>query len=219
VGKPNNLPSFDLFLTGYNRNVAIESALDDGSEIVVMIDGDCIPETDLIKSHYEINNIDVPSITCGRRREEPYKWLDQRDVDKKLASLNLFTSGNGYLIQNQELLQRSTIIWTCNVGMNKQAIELVKKLNKKYYGRSEVFNSEFLGSWGAEDIFLGIQASMLKIFVSMITGEKAGVRHIHHERPVDKYGQESFVVHLKNHIDLLNEMQINNPLTVDFFKK
>lgn len=219
VGKSNNIPSFDLFLTGYNRNLAIDYALDDGSDIVVMIDGDCIPEVDLIKSHYEINNIDVPSITCGRRKEVHYNWLDQRDVEKKLSNLNLFTSGNGYLIQNQLLLQNSSIIWTCNIGINKQAIKLIKKLNKKYYGRSEVFNSEFLGSWGGEDSFLGIQASMLKIFVSMITGEKSGVRHIDHPRPVDKYGKETFATYLKNQLDLLNEMQINNPLTLTFFKK
>jgi len=218
VGRPNNLPDFDLFLTGYNRNTAINMAIEDGCEIFVMIDGDCIPEKDLIKSHHDVNSINVPSITCGRRKEMSYNWVDQRERDPKLNGLHLFNKGDGFLIQNKRLLELSTIVWTCNVGMNLKAVKLVKKLNRRFYGRDEVFCSEFLGTWGGEDSFLGIQADMCNIFISMLNGKNAGVRHMHHIRPSDKYNEKSFMFHLKNHIALLNEMQLNNPLTMEFFR-
>lgn len=218
VGRPNNLPDFDLFLTGRNRNIAIDNAIKDGCESVVMIDGDCIPEADLIKDHNEIHDTKYPSVTCGRRKEKKYNWKDQRDVDPKLKDLKLFENGNGFVIQNPELLHLSTIIWTCNVGINLDAIKLVKKLNKRYYGRDEVFNSEFLGTWGGEDSFLGIQANMCRIFISIINNPKSGVRHIEHMRPLDKYDEKGFVQYFKDHVELLNQLQLNKPITMDFFK-
>ena len=92
----------------------------------------------------------------------------------------------------------------------------MKKLNKKYFGRAEVFSNEFTGTWGGEDSFIGIQAHMCKIFITVVTNEKSGIRHIDHERPLNKY-EDSFDEYLYSKIDLLDEMQKNNPLTIDFF--
>jgi len=219
VGRPNNLPEQELFLTGYMRNIAIDRAIEDGCEAFVMIDGDCIPEKNLIKAHAHMSDVGVPSLSCGKRAELKYEWKDQRDIDPKLLALQLFNHGNGFIIQNQDLLLRSSIVWTCNVGMNLQAVKIIKRLNKKYYGRSEVFCSEFLGTWGGEDSFLGIQANISRILINVISEEKSGVRHVEHPRPVRKYGEKAFTEYLANHIELLNQMQLNNPLTMDFFKE
>jgi len=219
IGRPNNVPDFELFLAGHNRNVAIDTAIEDDCKIFVMTDGDCIPEINLIKTHYEINSMGIPSITCGRRKDAAHKWRDQRDVDPKLKALDLFKHGNGFIIQNQELLHMSSIIWTCNVGINIEAVKLIKKLNEKYYGRSEVFCSEFSGTWGGEDSFLGIQANMCRIFISIINEEKSGIRHINHPRPQRRYNEQNFSIYLKNHVKVLNEMQLNNPLKMEFFNK
>ena len=218
IGRPNNLPNYDLFLSGYNRNFAINKAIEDGCDTFIFIDGDCIPEENLIKTHIDMSSIGIPTITCGKRKEKKYNWRDQRDVDKKMKALDLFGHENGFVIQNQDLLFSSSIIWTCNTSINLPAIKLIKKLNKRYYGREEVFNSDFLGTWGGEDSFLGIQAHVCKIFINVINDEQTGIRHIEHERPVNKYGDMAFAEYLKEQIELLNQMQLNNPLTMDFFK-
>ena len=200
------------------RNLAIDRAIEDGCGVFVMIDGDCIPEENLVKAHLEVGSINVPSLTCGRRNDVKYGWKDQRDVDPKMKALSLFNHGNGFIIHNQDLLYKSSIVWTCNVAMNLSSIKIIKKLNLRYYGRSEVFSSEFLGTWGGEDGFLGIQANMSRIFINTISEEKAGIRHIDHPRPLSKYSDQQFGEYLKTHIELLNEMQLNRPLTVEFFK-
>jgi len=75
-----------------------------------------------------------------------------------------------------------------------------------------------LGNWGGEDGFLGIQARMCRIFISAITKPLSGIRHIPHPRPESKYDEMGFEEYLQNQIDVLNEMQLNYPLTIDFFK-
>jgi hypothetical protein len=219
VGRPNNLPDQKLFMAGYMRNLAIDRAIEDGCRVFIMIDGDCIPEKNLIKAHLEVGSVGIPSLSCGRRNDIKYGWKDQRDVDPKLRKLKLFNSGNGFIIQNQDLLYKSSIVWTCNVGMNFPAVKIIKKLNNKFYGRPEVFSSEFLGTWGGEDGFLGIQANMTRIFINTISEEKSGIRHINHPRPLSKYGDQQFGEYLRMHIELLNEMQLNDPLTIDFFRE
>lgn len=218
VGRPNDLPDQDLFFAGNMRNLAIDRAIEDGCDSFVFIDGDCVPEKDLIKAHENVASNGVPSLSCGRRRDIIYNWKDQREIDPALNALDLFNNDTGFIIQKQRLLDRSAITWSCNLGLNIQAIKLLKKLNKKYYGRSEVFCSEFSGTWGGEDGFLGIQANVCNIFINIISEEKSGIRHINHPRPESKYDEMNFEDYLEKQIYLLNEMQINNPLTINFFK-
>jgi len=218
IGKPTNNPGQDLFLTGDRRNQAIDIAIQDGCEIFVFIDGDCIPEKDLIKAHNRVNSRGKSNLSVGRRREEKHNWDDQRETEPKLKALRLFSKANEIVIHNPELLYTATIVWSCNVSLNISAVKLLKNLNKIYYGKSEVFNSEFLGAWGGEDCFLGIQAYMCRIFITMINDEFSGVRHIEHPRPLNKYHAIAWTEHLAEQIELLNLMQSNKPLDLSFFE-
>lgn len=217
IGKPQEFPDQELFLTGYRRNQCIDLAIQEGCDTFIMFDGDCVPEKDLIKDHVALNSLDIPTIANGRRKEEKHGWLDQRDVDPKMRSAHLFNTCNGYVIHNPDLLRSCSITWSCNISMNMQAVKLIRKINRNYYGRDEVFNSNFLGRWGGEDSFLGIQAIACKIFVTMLNTEFSGIRHIEHPRPENKYGDGAFGDHLMREIDYLNQLQEMKPLDLSFY--
>ncbi len=218
IGKPTNIPGSQLFLTGHRRNVGIDRAIRDGNEIFIFIDGDCIPESSLVESHKNACTTTMPIITCGRRNESRFGWRDQREFDPELKALDLFKKG-GSIIYIVDLLKRSAIVWTCNFAINLKAVKLVKKLNKFYYNRDEVFSSEFLGSWGGEDSFLGLQSIFCKIIVSTISNDNAGIRHIDHPRPDNKYAYDTFQKTLITQVELLEYMFKKKPLTIDFFKE
>lgn len=217
VGKPQSIPDQGLFLVGHRRNQCIDLAINNGCECVIMIDGDCVPDIDLVKDHKYVNSLGFANISNGRRRESKYKWSDQREVDPKMRSIELFSQGNAFVIHNPDLLKSCSITWSCNLSVNLMAIKLIKKLNKLYYGRDEFFNSDFLGSWGGEDSFLGIQAVACKIIITMINTELSGIRHIDHPRPDSKYGDAAFGDHLMSHIEHLNKLQVLYPLLGEFY--
>ena len=218
IGRPTSLPDQTLFLTGDRRNRAIDMAINEGCECFIMIDGDCIPDVDLVKSHKKACMSEMPVMGNGRRRDVNYEWMDKRDVDPNLRYLELFIN-DGTVIHSVDLLRSCSITWSCNLSANRKAVKIIKAINKKYYGRDEFFNSEFLGSWGGEDSFLGIQANLGKVFIVILGDEDSSVRHIDHPRPESKYGNNSFGPYLISHISLLNSMQSNNPLTLDFYNE
>ena len=164
IGNPGN-PEDPLFLTGHIRNVGIELAMEDGCEIFIFIDGDCIPQKTLVESHCKKCEYNIPVLSVGRRRESIYNWSDKREVDPSLMHLNLFRE-KGVIINNDALLHQSLIVWSCNIAMNFKAIDLLFKFNELYYKRKEVFSSEFLGKWGGEDAFLGIQCNYCRVFIT-----------------------------------------------------
>jgi len=217
VGRPNHLPEQDLFLTGYRRNQAIEFAVQDGCESFVFIDGDCLPQADLIASHSRVNARGVPNISVGRRREEKHGWKDQRELSDNLKALKLFGRVGENVITDLFLLTTSAITWSCNMSMNIQAMNRLKKFNVKYYGRPDVFHSDFLGTWGGEDGFIGIEAYYSRIFITILNDKKSGIKHIEHDRPVNKYSGEAFESYLRHQTEMLAGMIANSPLTLDFF--
>jgi hypothetical protein len=100
--------------------------------------------------------------------------------------------------------------------MSLKAIKILKKFNSKYYNRDEVFCSEFLGKWGGEDGFLGIQAYYCKIFMSTVGEIASGIEHIDHPRPDDKYNL-SHMTYFKEQCEKIRKKVTLNPLTLDFF--
>ena len=89
------------------------------------------------------------------------------------------------------------VVWTCNKGINRKAIELMTSTNKTLYGRDELCSSDFCGTWGGEDGFIGLEALYLDISVITVCAPDAGVRHNEHPRPLDKYDHETFVAYLE----------------------
>ena len=205
----------DKFMAPHNRNVGIQSAIKDDCDIFIFIDGDCIPQNKLIESHINKLKYGIPVLSVGRRRESIYRWQDRREYVPELSHLGLFPE-DGLLINNTELLKNSLIVWSCNMALNLSAVKLLKRLNRKYFNRSEVFSSDFNGSWGGEDAYLGIQAHYCRILITTIGEKRSGIEHIDHPRPEGKYNM--------NHMELLNKQMETlrqkvriHPLDVSFF--
>src|SRR5574343_143701 len=215
IGRPNIIPEQSLFLTGHRRNLAIEYAIADGCDSFVFIDGDCIPQEDLIKSHSVSHDMKYPVVSVGRRREEKHTYKDQREVVNNLIRYGLFKGDSPQIISTIELFKTSAITWSCNIGFNLKAIKLLKYLNNKYYGMNDVFHSNFLGTWGGEDGFIGIQAYLGGAKVVLLPDMKSGIKHIEHDRPANKYSGESFISYLADQVELFNAMLENDPLTLD----
>ena len=216
VGRPNHTPEQSLFLTGDRRNRAIEYAIAEGCDSFVFIDGDCVPQEDLIKSHQTLHNSNIAVMSIGRRREEKHGWKDQREISESLSQYSLFKSAT-QVITSDYLMTSSAIAWSCNMGLNLKAVNRLKSLNKKYYDRSDVFHINFLGTWGGEDGFIGMQAYISKICIVVIGDMKSGIKHIEHDRPVTKYAGEAFTQYLENEIKLFKLMIDNNQLPFEFF--
>jgi hypothetical protein len=176
----------NIFRAGSIRNMGLGIAVNDGCDIFIFIDGDCIPQTDLVKSHVDVCNTQLPVLSIGRRRESKYRWLDQREVESSMVHLGLFTR-KSTVLNNPELLKKCLIVWSCNMAINKSAVKIIERFNKTYYNKDELFNSVFDGKWGGEDSFLGITACYCRIFITTIGNMKSGVEHIDHLRPESIY--------------------------------
>lgn len=133
-------------------------------EHVLFTDGDCIPNEYVIAEHIEnLNRIDTPILSCGRRiqYDKNDKSLgDKRDfhLDKffreKLPN-TVFTSKNGKLCHNEFFNNYSCISHSCNLAINRKAIELSYMVNKLLNCENRIFHKTFDGRWGGEDNFIG----------------------------------------------------------------
>ena len=209
-GRPSMHNDVDYFLTGYCRNVCIDKSIKIGITQFIFIDGDCVPEKDLIKDYINILNKITPTLAFGKRKEEMYKWNDQRCISD--TNVNTIFKNEYNEIIDESLFIDSAVVWTCNVGMNISCINEIKKINNMCYGNNEVFSSLFYGTWGGEDGFLGLEclyASSIKVY--SINTLYSGIRHIYHERPKNKYAHKEFIFYLeKKREELLKTMQYLN---------
>lgn len=205
----------NIFLAGMARNVGIEAAIHDGCDIFIFIDGDCIPQIDLVQSHIKKCNTNLPILTVGRRNEQQYRWMDQREVVSSISHLNMFRPG-GIVINSPELIKQCLVVWSCNIAMNLTAVNRIKKFNLRYYERSELFHSAFLGAWGGEDSFLGIESWFCRIYISTVGEIRSGVFHISHPRPTAIYNinHKDFFI---NQCDNLTKLHKIKPLDLTFF--
>lgn len=214
---PNTTPRTDRpeFFAGLARNIGLNQAIHDGYDTFIFIDGDCVPQRKLVESHQAVCKAPMPILSVGRRREASYRWCDKREVDSSLAHLNLFDE-KGTLINSPELIKQCLIIWSCNIALNKLAVDRLIKFNEVYYNRKELFSSDFNGEWGGEDSFLGIEAWYCRIFITTIGTKSSGVEHIDHPRPS--------TTHTINHkkyfdeqVERLRKKVVINPLRIEFF--
>lgn len=202
----------NVFLAGHARNIGIQHAINDKCDVFVFLDGDCIPQDDCIKSHVDMCSTVLPIISVGRRRESQFRWLDQREVIPNLTHLRLFEK-HGSLISNPDLLKQCLIVWSCNIAMNLNAINIICKFNELYYNRHEVFNSIFNGVWGGEDGFLGITAWYCRIYIHTLGNFKSGIEHIDHQRPESIYNKDHKAF-FDDQCEILRKKIIINPITM-----
>lgn len=203
----------NVFRAGSIRNMGLNNAINDNCDIFIFIDGDCVPQIDLVKSHVETCNTQLPVLSVGRRRESKYRWMDQREVDSNMTHLGLFSRKNT-IVNNPDLLRNCLIVWSCNIAINKNAVKLIKKFNKTYYNKEELFNSAFDGKWGGEDSFLGITAWYCRVFITMVGNLKSGVEHIDHIRPETIYNA-NHKQFFDSQCDMLRKKTTITPITLD----
>lgn len=219
MGNPNTYEGETMFLAGFRRNQAIDIAINErpGLNGFVFIDGDCIPDTGLIEEHGRLLKGAVPLILIGRRREDKHNGNDQRELAKPLESYRFFDFDTQVLTESY-LFESSSVVWSCNVSFNRRSIDALKHFNRKYYERDEVFSSEFNGTWGGEDTFLGMEARLCSIPVVLISGEKSGVWHKNHPRPARKYGIDSSHRFVSSVYRALLTMVRNDALKIEDFE-
>lgn len=196
VGRPQMYLGVSQFLTGFVREQAIDYMVKNGYDQILFFDGDCIPEPDIVKDHLECLSVDTPRVTVGMRKESMYGWLDQRTKPESKAHIFYDVPK---LVEDEYMFVDSGVVWTCNFGMNIAAVKCLKETNKTIYGRSEVFPSDFLGTWGGEDGFIGLECFYRKIDVMALPVGNNGIRHKYHPRPERKYQHTMFIQHLESH--------------------
>lgn len=205
-----------IFLAGMARNVGLEAAIRQGCTNFIFIDGDCVPESDLVKAHNAKLGKNLPILTVGRRRERQYRFQDRRESVAALAHLQLFRDKGTVINEHGNLIKDCMVVWSCNIGINLYAVNLIKKLNYRYFQRKELFSSDFLGAWGGEDSYLGIQAVYCRIFITTIGDRLSGVHHIDHPRPTETHSIEHKEYFTKQCNRLRDKVRLN-PLDLDFF--
>lgn len=203
---------YNMF-AGATRNTAISYIMKNYIyDIVVMIDGDCIPQPDLIQSHLNACNKSIPVLSVGKRIEEKYSWIDRRQKNSSLQHLNIFQ--RDIIINDLSLLRQGLITWGCNLALNKYALKLIIKLNKLLYSEENLFNSIFNGGWGGEDSFLGMQAWIARVFIVVL--KSGAVEHIEHLPATNDQFNEQVKVY-ESSINNLKLKLINNPLPLSFY--
>lgn len=188
------------FGAGSTRDYGIRYALDAGLEgDFLFSDGDCIPSADLVRHHEEALVSDLPRITCGLRYEtvpagQPQDFPLVGDyvcgmpvqTDLRLEADycrgQVFGTNYDRVVVNPDIIRNSWICWSCNLGMNRAAIELCHTVNGTMDGdERRVFNSAFDGNWGGEDGFVGATVFHCGGEVVAVSS-RSWVTHLWHER-------------------------------------
>ena len=163
------------FGAGSTRDAGIRYAIEQGLEgDFLFSDGDCVPSNGLVAHHGELLASELPRITCGLRYETipqdqvadfPLAGEDmngmrvQTDLRQHAPYCAGIVFGDNYdrLVIHPEVFKSSWICWSCNLGMNRAAIDLCHSVNGLMEGDEyRVFNSAFDGQWGGEDGFVGL---------------------------------------------------------------
>ncbi len=204
-------PSMQMFLAGSTRNYALSRAFREGYSNVIFIDGDCIPESNLVHSHLRILNKKRPIITFGKRLESKYGNKDQRETSPKKCVKAVFENKSGTVFSDFNLIKKSTYLWSCNFGINKMAYEYICHFNDYYYGRYEVFNSDFSGTYGFEDTFLAVTAHHCNVFLCSSNDLNSGVYHIDHPRPNKIYDISHYAPFFEEKVSIQEMLMIERP--------
>jgi hypothetical protein len=73
-----------------------------------------------------------------------------------------------------------------------------------------VFSTEFLGTWGGEDGFVGMECYYSGIPTYALPNGENGIIHQPHIRPLNKYDHPTFIPYLEAmREDLLTRMHLN----------
>lgn len=183
-----------------NRNSVIPYFYKHNLDAIIFIDGDTHPKDndfiekyeelfnnyDLIfgtREHTDISGLNVPPsdlLTANMDelwQHKPLNYQDLRVVSKAVESWQNATTFNEKL----DLMITGMIGWSCNFGFTKVGLTKLLDFMEDNYGRREIFDSQaFSGSWGYEDVAMGLDAlyANLNIWIS----DNVKILHKSHER-------------------------------------
>ncbi len=182
---------------GYRRSKALNNGIRVAkNELLVFIDGDCIPHRHFVKSY--LDNAGDKRVLYGRRVNLGKKFSAQLRQQKDLSRLNflsLVASDSNRTVEGlympfyPERLTSKRQPWGCNMGMIKKDIEAVNGFDEDYK------------EWGPEDLDIccrleryGCQLKSLKY--------KAIIYHLYHPSKgiaaVAERGKKFFEEKMKN---------------------
>lgn len=205
----------DGFLAGKCRDMGLVEA-EKTCDSFIFLDDDCAPQEFIVQAHTEWLDLDIPMITIGRRLEKQYNWRDLREYSNEMSSLGLFDS-HGTMFNNASLLKKCMGIWSCNFGINRKAVILVRRMMEMYFDTADrIFSPAFDGKWGGEDSFLSYIAWSCRINMFYLPYGSNAVLHQEHARPKDKYNLDHVDI-LNKEVTSLSKKLVTEKLTPKFF--
>lgn len=163
------------FFAGQARETGIEAAEGDGAaRAFVFVDGDCRLSRSLLAKHQAaLTDRSRPTISAGLRHNV------RSGVGLELDSRTRYFGPARRRLLFASYTEGSFATWSCNLGINSQAIQILRTVNERISGAARVFNPELDGRWGAEDDFLG--ASLFKMGGDIVFLDRdAVVLHANH---------------------------------------
>lgn len=183
-----------------NRNSVISYFYKNELDALIFIDGDTYPKEkdfiekyieyfkkyDLIfgtREHTDISKLKVPPsdlLTANMDelwQKKPLNYQDLRVVSKAVESWQTSKT----FTEKLDLMLTGMIGWSCNFGFTKKGMTKLLDFMENNYGRREIFDSKaFNGSWGYEDVAMGIDAlyAGLNIWIT----DDIKIMHKVHER-------------------------------------
>lgn len=215
----------DGFMAGYCRDIGIDYSIRHGADAVLLIDEDCIPQKDIVSAHHAAVSRKFPVISLGRRLESKLGWKDPRETGEA-ANWHVF-SGKGSVVQNITWIKNCLATWTCNMCMNKPAVNVLRRAMSLFspykvvyedgdniISYDRLFDWKFDGHWGGEDAFLGYLAWGYRVTMAYLPIGANAVKHMDHPRPEPEYGK-GFVEVLDAEVERLRKFMAVHPLSLD----
>ena len=184
-----------------NRNAGAKEFIDTDCDSVIFIDGDCVPKSknflaemadqlDMFDLVYATRQHDLkdkklklpPSDLLTVNMDNLYrgKKLDLTDLRVASGAVEAFNSSDSF-DERLDLMLTGMIGWSCCFGMTRKGLDKHLKFMKKIHCCAELFDSSaFDGTWGYEDVAMGIDALYAGLKITVC--EKCSVVHDAHDR-------------------------------------
>lgn len=213
-----------------NRNSVISYFYKNELDALIFIDSDTYPKEkdfiekyieyfdnyDLIfgtREHTDISKLKVPPfdlLTANMDelwQKKPLNYQDLRVVSKAVESWQNATTFNEKL----DLMITGMIGWSCNFGFTKVGLTKLLDFMKDNYGRREIFDSQaFSGSWGYEDVAMGLDALYANLAIWITDNVK--ILHKSHERTdklFDHVKGRHLIMERNRNLDKLTKQKIH----------
>lgn len=166
---------------------------------VIFLDGDCVPCPTWVEAHMTAMDEAgdrYPVATFGLRKDQLKEGVEEyRNDTRTYRSMTpIFWKGRNLPVMNRGTVYGHMATWSCNLGLNTKAVELLTQLN------GSVFSPLLtVGKWGGEDTYLGMQLWDNWGMLIAVSPEEGHVKHIWHPRAKESaLGSEANLTHSKD---------------------